>query len=341
MALSAVQSLITLVIFIVMLGVLVVIHELGHFVTARLAGVRVLEFGLGFPPRAKVLRSHGETLYTLNWLPIGGFVRLEGEDGDSDDERSFVRAPLPTKLVILIAGVVMNLLLAFAIFFAIFAFAYPAWTLTLNEVQVGSPAATAGLVAGDRLVTLDGDRFGGFDNPGVTLRDKAGQTATLGVVHADGRTEDAEASAARPEAITVTSGALGISFGREIAYTQNARRSGPDGGRPDGQGPDPHLERARAAGRIGRQPADPGAARHRPDRHRQPGRRRLLAARAGLHAVPRRDPVGQPRPGQHPPVPATRRWPDGRSSGTAPSGQPGSSGPISSSTSGRRSPGTW
>ena len=74
------------------LGVLVVIHELGHFVTARLAGVRVLEFGLGFPPRAKVLRSHGETLYTLNWLPIGGFVRLEGEDGDSRRPRSFVRA---------------------------------------------------------------------------------------------------------------------------------------------------------------------------------------------------------------------------------------------------------
>ena len=222
MALSAVQSLITLVIFIVMLGVLVVIHELGHFVTARLAGVRVLEFGLGFPPRAKVLRSHGETLYTLNWLPIGGFVRLEGEDGDSDDERSFVRAPLPIKLVILIAGVVMNLLLAFAIFFAIFAFAYPAWTLTLNEVQVGSPAATAGLVAGDRLVTLDGDRFGGFDNPGVTLRDKAGQTVTLGVVRADGKTEDVQATLRAPEAITVTSGALGISFGREIAYTQNA-----------------------------------------------------------------------------------------------------------------------
>ena len=138
-----VQSIITIVLFIAILGVLVVIHELGHFVTARLAGVRVLEFGLGFPPRAKVLRSHGETLYTLNWLPIGGFVRLEGEDGDSDDERSFVRAPLPIKLVILIAGVVMNLLLAFAIFFAIFAFAYPAWTLTLNEVQVGSPAAAA------------------------------------------------------------------------------------------------------------------------------------------------------------------------------------------------------
>ena len=63
---------------------------------SRVAGVRVLEFGIGFPPRAKVLRSKGETLYTLNWLPIGGFVKLEGEDGDdADDPRSFAVAALP------------------------------------------------------------------------------------------------------------------------------------------------------------------------------------------------------------------------------------------------------
>ena len=103
---AAFQSAITVVLFLFILGALVVIHELGHFITARLAGVRVLEFGIGFPPRAKVLRSSGETLYTLNWLPIGGFVKLEGEDGDKgDDPRSFVNARLWKKLVILVAGV--------------------------------------------------------------------------------------------------------------------------------------------------------------------------------------------------------------------------------------------
>ena len=112
-----VQSIITIVLFVAILGVLVIIHELGHFVTARLANVRVLEFGVGFPPRAKVLRSKGETLYTLNWLPIGGFVKLEGEDGDAaDDPRAFSAQRLPTKLWILVAGVLMNLLLAFVIF---------------------------------------------------------------------------------------------------------------------------------------------------------------------------------------------------------------------------------
>ena len=85
---GALESIVTIVLFFAILGALVVMHELGHFITARLARVRVLEFGIGFPPRAKVLRSKGETLYTLNWLPIGGFVKLEGEDGDrSGDPR--------------------------------------------------------------------------------------------------------------------------------------------------------------------------------------------------------------------------------------------------------------
>ena len=90
------QSIITVVVFILILGGLVVIHELGHFFTARLANVRVLEFGIGFPPRAKVLRHKGETLYSLNWLPIGGFVKLEGEDGtDVEDPRSFSHQACP------------------------------------------------------------------------------------------------------------------------------------------------------------------------------------------------------------------------------------------------------
>ncbi len=82
------QSIITIVLFILILGLLVVIHELGHFFTARAFKVRVLEFGIGFPPRAKVLASGGETVYTLNWLPIGGFVKLEGEDGPTPTIRA-------------------------------------------------------------------------------------------------------------------------------------------------------------------------------------------------------------------------------------------------------------
>src|SRR3989442_1763218 len=184
---AVIQSLITIVIFLAMLGILVVIHELGHFITARLAGVRVLEFGIGFPPRAKVLSSHGETLYTLNWLPIGGFVRLEGEDGDSDDPRSFVRAALPVKLIILLAGVAMNLILAFVIFTGIAWFPGQAWELEIGTIQPSSPAAAAGLMVGDAVVSVDGryyDQFGGFQPLMTELQAHPGQAVDLGAVPA-------------------------------------------------------------------------------------------------------------------------------------------------------------
>ncbi len=214
--LSVVQSAITIVIFVFMLGALVVIHELGHFVIARLARVRVLEFGIGFPPRAKVLRSEGETLYTLNWLPIGGFVRLEGEDGDSDDARSFVRAPLPTRLVILVAGVAMNILLAFAIFFAIAWLANPTVGLVVRDVQAGSPALAAGLVPGDRIVSLGGEPFDYFGasegSPGMVLLAHAGETVQLGVMRADGTLASVGATLRAADDITVGRGALGIGF---------------------------------------------------------------------------------------------------------------------------------
>jgi regulator of sigma E protease len=204
---------VTIVLFLVVLGSLVLIHELGHFVVARLAGIRVLEFGIGFPPRAKVLRSSGETLYTLNWLPIGGFVKLEGEDGDdTDDPRSFVRARLPVKVVVLVAGVAMNLVLSFVIFTAI------AWLATpylgariVDEPAVGSPAANAGLHVGDGIRAVDGVRFD-FYGESVTdiLRKDAGKTVVLDVDRADGRRENVKATLRSPDQITPTVGPLGI-----------------------------------------------------------------------------------------------------------------------------------
>lgn len=183
---------ITIALFIIVLGGLVLIHEIGHFVTARLAGVRVLEFGIGFPPRAKVIRRRGETLYTLNWLPIGGFVKLEGEDGDAaDDPRSFARARLPVKLVILVAGVVMNLIVSLVIFTLIAWLATPFIGLRFHEVQAGSPAAAAGLRPGDAILAVDGRRHE-FFGEGYVLTDlsaSAGQTVTLTIERADGTTE--------------------------------------------------------------------------------------------------------------------------------------------------------
>jgi len=251
---SAIQSLITIVLFIVMLGGLVLIHELGHFITARWAKVRVLEFGIGFPPRARVigrgkppkydadrpvpappalpegmepgspeaevfLRSAAETeeasrgtLYSLNWLPIGGFVKMEGEDGDdATDPHSFSRASLPVRMGILIAGVTMNLLLAFVIFTGIALVGEPALGVKIGLVVPGSPAAEVGLATGDTLVSINGTVYSalpGPQDPVADLRALAGQTVTLGIIHANGTPEDIVVTLRVPA--TPQQGALGI-----------------------------------------------------------------------------------------------------------------------------------
>lgn len=217
------QVAITIALFILILGALVVVHEIGHFVTARAFRIRVLEFGIGFPPRAKVLRAGGETLYTLNWLPIGGFVRLEGEDGDSLDPRSFAVQRLPTKLVVLVAGVVMNLLLAFVVFTGIAWLATPQGGLTFAEVQAGSPAETAGLQPNETIVAINGATFDLFPSPDAgraaieELRALAGETVTLTVEGTDGAMRDLTVTL-RPADVAAEKGALGIR-GAQLVFT--------------------------------------------------------------------------------------------------------------------------
>jgi len=207
-------GLVAIALFIVVLGGIVLIHELGHYLTAKALNVRVLEFGIGFPPRARVLRSKGETLWTLNWLPIGGFVRLEGEDGNAaDDPRSFAAKPLRARLAILVAGVAMNIVLAFAIFFAIALVASPVIGLQFGAVDPDSPATSVGLVPGDALFGVGDERFEWFAPERVTaaLRAHAGQTVPLLVRDTSGSMRTVNVTLRPPEQISDTVGALGIS----------------------------------------------------------------------------------------------------------------------------------
>jgi len=206
-------GLLALVLFVVILGGLVLIHELGHYLTARLFNVRVLEFGIGFPPRAKVLRAKGETLWTLNWLPIGGFVRLEGEDGDAaGDPRAFAGQPLRVRLSILVAGVLMNVAVAFILFFAIALLATPVLGIKIGEVEPASPAAAAGLQPGDEIYQVQGQRFELFGGGSVvsSLRSHAGQAITISVRHPDGSEKDVQVTLRPTSELSPTRGALGI-----------------------------------------------------------------------------------------------------------------------------------
>src|SRR5215831_21359994 len=145
-------------------GVCVLVHEFGHFITAKWAGIRVEEFGVGFPPRLFGIKR-GETIYSLNWLPIGGFVRMPGENGETTDEqgvydpRSFAAKSPSKRLIVLLAGVVMNVLMAFVLLTAAEVIGQPDATRippVVGTIQPDSPAAQAGLKTGDRFLSING-----------------------------------------------------------------------------------------------------------------------------------------------------------------------------------------
>src|SRR3989338_2399556 len=107
--------LLTILVFIIILGLLVFVHELGHFIMAKRAGMRVDEFGFGFPPRLFGIRR-GETLYSINLIPLGGFVKILGEDGSQTvDPKSFSNKSFWRRFSVLIAGVTMNVILAWVL----------------------------------------------------------------------------------------------------------------------------------------------------------------------------------------------------------------------------------
>jgi regulator of sigma E protease len=176
---------------LIILTVLVVVHEFGHFVTARLAGIRVLEFGIGFPPRAKVIGHDHETEYTLNYLPIGGFCLLEGEESNSDDPRAFTNVSLSRQLVVMVAGVTMNLLTAVLLFFIVACVFSPGQAIKFGQVSPGSAAARAGLVGGETIESVNGQRFGFMTSTSLVdaIAADAGKTVTIGYIDLQGNHE--------------------------------------------------------------------------------------------------------------------------------------------------------
>lgn len=163
--------IINILVFILVLGILVLAHELGHFVVARWCGIAVEEFGVGYPPRLWSKKRRG-TIYSINALPLGGFVRLKGEFTESEDKAAFNLASVWARIAVVIAGVVMNILLAWAILAVAFMIGftpftkdlttYPGAKVVSSDVLVASvldntPAATVGLQAGD-LVRQIGDK---------------------------------------------------------------------------------------------------------------------------------------------------------------------------------------
>jgi regulator of sigma E protease len=149
----------TIVIFIAMLAVLILSHEFGHFIVAKRSDVKVEEFGIGFPPKLASIKR-GETVYSLNLIPLGGFVKLLGEE-DPTEPRSFASKSIGTRALILATGSLMNLVLPIILFST--AFMIPQNVL-MEQVQVqqvtsGSPAAEAGIEQGDTILAINGHKI--------------------------------------------------------------------------------------------------------------------------------------------------------------------------------------
>ncbi|PKL72665.1 RIP metalloprotease RseP [Candidatus Kuenenbacteria bacterium HGW-Kuenenbacteria-1] len=164
----------TIIVFIVILGLLVLVHEFGHFFVARKMGVTVEEFGFGFPPRIFGIKKAG-TLFSLNWIPLGGFCKIKGDEGGNPSEKdSFVSKKISEKVAIISAGVIMNVFLAFILFSIGFMIGFPqalnketikgAKKINQPQIQImsvleNSPAQKAGIQLGDVISEVDGQKF--------------------------------------------------------------------------------------------------------------------------------------------------------------------------------------
>ena len=214
----------TILAFVAVLVVLVLVHELGHFVVAKRAGITVQEFGVGFPPRIGSVVWHG-TRYSLNWIPLGGFVKMLGEDGEVEADRmrqrglseaaidkamagAFNRKPVWVRMIVLLAGVAMNFLLAAVLFAA--ALSLPGQQgrgpLTVTEIQADSPAVTAGLRVGDVILAADERTFAVSPDLTAYVRSRAGNRVVL-TIRRDG---EERALPVTPRVLTASDEAKGL-----------------------------------------------------------------------------------------------------------------------------------
>jgi len=184
--------LLTIITFIAVLGVLVLVHELGHFLTALKFKIGVDEFGIGFPPRLLSKVRNG-IRYSVNLLPLGGFVKIRGEDGENaSDPDSFASRPVWQRIIVIIAGVGMNILTGWLILVILFSTGAPVELddsiqpkyirekqVVVTELLKDSPADKAGIKPGDKLVSIDGLLVESVEHIQDTVNKRAGMDTEL------------------------------------------------------------------------------------------------------------------------------------------------------------------
>jgi regulator of sigma E protease len=174
----------TILVTVVVLGILIFVHELGHFLVAKRAGVAVLKFSLGFGPKLIGIQR-GETEYRISAIPLGGYVKMLGEDTEEDVtpelmERSFGAQPVHKRIAIVLAGPFSNFLLAIVIFAGIYiAAGIPQITPKIGTVNAGSPAEMVGIKPGDKILSIDGRAITQWEELSKSIEDAGERPLTL------------------------------------------------------------------------------------------------------------------------------------------------------------------
>jgi regulator of sigma E protease len=180
-----------ILLFVLVAGGLLFGHELGHFLMARLRGVKIEEFGFGFPPRLATLGVLAGTRITLNWIPFGGFVRPAGED-DPSVPGGLAGSSKTTRALVLVAGPAMNILLGFLAFTAAYKFAAPDFDRVLiTSVLPGSPAETSGVLPGDIVLSVEGLPITTFESMQRAIGDRLDESTRV-TLERDGQTRTVE-----------------------------------------------------------------------------------------------------------------------------------------------------
>lgn len=221
----------TILVFIIILGILVFVHEFGHFYAARKSGMLVQEFGFGFPPRLlglqkiegswKVLWGHqkpldpNQTVYSINWIPLGGFVKILGENNEhGEDPRSFINRPAKNRFFTIVAGVTMNLILAWILISLGHMVGLPVAIddtgqlpkysifkdkkIGIIEVVPDLPAFQAGIKAGDIILSIDNQKFDSVEAMRSYIKTNAGQTYNFQIMRSNNKFELKVNSLAQP-----------------------------------------------------------------------------------------------------------------------------------------------
>lgn len=173
----------------VLLGVLVFVHELGHFILAKMMGVKVLKFSLGFGPKI-IGGKFGDTEYLLSAVPLGGYVKMLGEEpgeelNESERTRAYNYQPVWKRFAIVFSGPLFNLVFAAFVFVLIFMSGVPVPLPDIGDVQENSPAATAGLMTGDRVEQINGKTVESWHDISGILKKSSGQTLALKIIRND------------------------------------------------------------------------------------------------------------------------------------------------------------